>query len=234
MAATPQLTLAPGTVLVEIEIAPVYNILTSLYLISLAETVTGVDPWIGEVAAALSPDRRRTHRLVFDLLYSAYEPDAEYSSFPLYLDHLAKREPQSLQQRFLRHMFPQGDTTLHQQVLADPAQFAAELNRRELDQAVDDALLNEAHALVADPPALASTVIEHLRWMWQQWMAEEWARHATWLGRQSHSTKRNAILIKMPLMQSKLLPGAQLTTLMIGGSNPWHALRYCASSPHPT
>jgi ArsR family transcriptional regulator len=178
MLGTSNLTLAPGTVEIEFDVAPVYNVLTSLYLVSLAGEAAGFDPWVEEVAAALSPARRRTHRIVFDLLYSAYEPDAEYGSFPTYLAHLEQTAPQNMQQRFLRHMFPHGDATLHQSVLADPAHFAAELNRSELDQEVNDDLLAPAHALVADPPALAATVIEHLQTMWQQWMAEEWARHA--------------------------------------------------------
>jgi len=181
MLGTPHLTLAPGTVQIEIELSPIYNTLTSLYLVSLAETTTGFDPWVEEVAAALPLDRRRTHRLVFDLLYSAYEPDAEYTSFPIYLEHLKQTPPQTLQQRFLRHMFPQGDATLHQLVLADRERFAVELNRSELDQEVDDDLLTAAQALVIDSPALALTVIEHLQWMWQHWMADEWARHAAWL-----------------------------------------------------
>lgn len=178
MAGTPHLTLAPGTVQVEIELSPVYNILTSLYLVSLAETTPDLDPWVQEVAAGLSPQRRRTHRLVFDLLYSAYEPDVEYSSFPLYLDHLAQSSPRALQQRFLRHMFPHGDAELHQRVLANRELFAGELNRSELDKPADDELVHAAHALVANPPALRKTVIEHLRWMWDEWMAPEWLWHA--------------------------------------------------------
>jgi DNA-binding transcriptional ArsR family regulator len=83
-----------------------------------------------------------------------------------------------MQQRFLRHMFPHGDSDLHQHVLASPARFASELNRSELDQAVDDELVNAAHALVANPPTLRRTVVEHLRWMWDEWSAPEWLWHA--------------------------------------------------------
>jgi ArsR family transcriptional regulator len=180
-AAAPHLTLAPGTVKIEVDLSPVYNILTSLYLISLAGTKTGIDPWVEEIAHTLSPKRRRTHHLVFDLLYSAYEPEEEHPSFPSYLEYLAQRPPHLLQKRFLEHMFPHGDLALHQSVLANPTRFAAELNRSELDQEVDDELVSAAHALVSDPAALAATVIEHLQWIWREWMSDEWARHAPWL-----------------------------------------------------
>src|SRR5262245_38249436 len=63
MLSTPHLTLAPGTVQIEIDTSPVYNLLTSLYLIALTETAQGFAPWIDEVALALTPERRHTHRV---------------------------------------------------------------------------------------------------------------------------------------------------------------------------
>src|SRR5262245_51367427 len=99
------LLLVPGTVKVRVALDPVYNALTSLYLVTLSQPRPGIDPWVEHTAASLSAAQIRTHRLLFDILYSAFEPDENWPNFPLYLAHLAELEPLALRNRFLRHMF---------------------------------------------------------------------------------------------------------------------------------
>jgi ArsR family transcriptional regulator len=170
------LLLVPGTVEVEFAADPVYNNLTSLYLIALANSHSGFAPWIEEAAARLAPETMQTHRVLFDLLYSAYEPAEDWPSFPAYLESLQRQPPQQMRERFLRHMFAHLDADGHQAVLEDLDLLMTEMDRSELDQEVEPELFARAHALLSDPPALHQTVVAHLTAMWRDLLAEEWER----------------------------------------------------------
>lgn len=171
------LLLVPGQVRISLALDPVYNGLTSLYLVALASSARGFDPWVEQTAAALSPEEMRLHRVLFDVLYSAFEPDEEWPSFPAFLDHLAKKDPLALRNRFLRHMFPQaGRRYAQQSQLVDLETFRTQIDRSEFDQEIDEALLAEAHTLLADPTRLRQTLVNHLEWLWLEALADEWAR----------------------------------------------------------
>jgi DNA-binding transcriptional ArsR family regulator len=173
--------LAPGTVDVKFALDPVYNNLASLYLLTLAET-PGVNEWVKNTAAALSEAQTRTHRVVKIVLYSAYEPDEDWPSFPAYLDALAERDPTLLRARFLRHMFPDiGEEYASRDQMMDLETFIAQIDRSELDHEFDHDLFAEAHALLSDPPALRDVVVSHLAAMWDEHLAAEWERNETFL-----------------------------------------------------
>ena len=169
--------LAPGTVNVKLALDPVYNNLASLYLLTLSET-PGVNEWVKNTAAALSAAQMRTHRVAKIVLYSAYEPDEDWPSFPAYLDALTERDPTLLRARFLRHMFPSiGEEYASGGQMMDLVTFIAQIDRRELDHEFDHDLLAEAHALLNDPPALRDTIVSHLTSMWDEHLAAEWERN---------------------------------------------------------
>jgi DNA-binding transcriptional ArsR family regulator len=169
--------LAPGTVDVKFTLDPVYNNLASLYMLTLAET-PGVDEWVKNTAAALTAAQMRTHRVVKIVLYSAYEPDEDWPSFPAYLDALAERDPTLLRARFLRHMFPNiGEEYVNRGQMMDLETFIDQIDRSELDHEIDHDLFAEAHALLSDPPALRDTVVSHLTSMWDEHLAAEWERN---------------------------------------------------------
>ena len=173
--------LAPGTVDVKFALDPVYNNLASLYLLTLAETF-GVNEWVKNTAAALSAAQTRTLRVVKIVLYSAYEPDEDWPSFPAYLDALAKRDPTLLRARFLRHMFPDiGEEYASRDQMMDLETFIGRIDRSELDHEFDHDLFAEAYALLSDPPALRETVVSHLTAMWDEHLAAEWERNEAFL-----------------------------------------------------
>jgi DNA-binding transcriptional ArsR family regulator len=175
--------LAPGTVDVKFALDPVYNNLASLYLLTLAETF-GVNEWVKNTAAALSAAQTRTLRVVKIVLYSAYEPDEDWPSFPAYLDALAKRDPTLLRARFLRHMFPDiGEEYVDRNQMMNLETFIDQIDRSELDHEFDHDLFAEAHALLSDPPTLRETVVSHLTAMWDEHLAAEWARNEATLQR---------------------------------------------------
>ncbi|HYN87481.1 MAG TPA: metalloregulator ArsR/SmtB family transcription factor, partial [Ardenticatenaceae bacterium] len=123
-------------------------------------------------------------------LYSAFEPDEDWPSFPTYLDQLAVQAPHALRTRFLRHMFPR--VREQHQVLAELDTFLAHIDRREFDQEIERDLFAEAHALLNDPPALRATIVSHLAMMWQEHLASEWERSQPFLRDAAEVLRRHA------------------------------------------
>jgi DNA-binding transcriptional ArsR family regulator len=174
--------LAPGAVGVRFALDPVYNNLASLYQLEFVDTHSELDEWVGQAVACLSAEQMRTHRLMSQILYSAYEPDDEWASFPAYLDHLSGQDPIFMRNRFLRYMFPHsGERYARHNQLPDLDTFVAEIDRSEFDVEVDHDLLAEAHALIGEPPAMRGTVLAYLTTMWQEILETEWERNKEYL-----------------------------------------------------
>jgi DNA-binding transcriptional ArsR family regulator len=173
--------LAPGTVDVKFALDPVYNNLASLYMLTLPQT-PGVNDWVRQTAQALSTAQMQTHCVVQIVLYSAYEPDEDWPSFPAYLDALTERDPALLRARFLKHMLPNiGEAYASRDQMMDLETFVDQIDRSELDHAFDPDLFAKAHALLSDPPALRDTIVSHLTAMWREHLAEEWERNEAFL-----------------------------------------------------
>jgi DNA-binding transcriptional ArsR family regulator len=135
----------------------------------------------------------RTQTLLTQLLYSAYEPDVEWPSFPAYLEHLAGQDPVRMRDRCLAHMFPSlGKQRTHGAKWMDLETFVAAIDRSEIDVEVDDGLFAEAHSLLTDPPALRDRIVSHLTAMWRQVLAPEWARNEAALARIVDALQRRA------------------------------------------
>jgi DNA-binding transcriptional ArsR family regulator len=172
------LLLVPGPVEVKIALDPVYNNLATLYMISSVNLRSGFSDWIEQVAAGLSPEQRRTQRLMGSLLYSAYEPDEDFPTFPAFLDHLAAQDPLQMRHEFLRYMFPEiGERYIQQQRLMDLDTFMAEIDRSEMDHEIEPEIFAEALALLNDLPAMRARIVAYLREMWQDILAAEWERN---------------------------------------------------------
>jgi DNA-binding transcriptional ArsR family regulator len=174
--------LAPGAVSVRFALDPVYNNLASLYLLALVAPPPRVDEWVRRTAASLPVERMRRHRVLFDLLYSAFEPEEDWPSFPAYLDHLGEHDPKRMRDRFLRHMFPDaGEQYARRNQLMDLQTFITQIDRGEFDQEIEHDLFAEAHALLSDPPAMRDAIVSHLRTMWHEVLAAEWERNEPFL-----------------------------------------------------
>src|SRR5579859_3347839 len=98
------------TVPIRVALEPVYNALNSLALLNEVERLPGLNTWVLQTAAALTPEQRQTHRLVFEGLRAVLTPLHDQDDFPAYLHKLSERDPyllrksvlESLQGRFAR------------------------------------------------------------------------------------------------------------------------------------
>lgn len=174
--------LAPGMVSVRFALDPVYNNLASLYMVTLADTFPELHTWVRQTATGLSAEQMHARRLLSGILYSAFEPDEDWPSFPAYLDHLAGQDPNRMRDRFLKHMFPGlGEQCVQRNQLMDLETFIARIDRSELDEEIGHSLFAEAHALLSDPPTMRDVIVSHLRTMWHTALAPEWKRNAAFL-----------------------------------------------------
>jgi DNA-binding transcriptional ArsR family regulator len=185
MAPATESDLLPRTQPVTITVAaePAVNILHSMLLLNMAETLSGLGEWVGRTAAGLTPEQLHRNRLVLDGLHHALLPERRWPSFNAYLDDLASSEPHVLRDRLIWHMThvskpasapgatppPQPDP----QMLLTSVEVYLDILRRygfEFDEAIE----TEAHRFFNDPPAMQSVIVEHLRDLWQTILSEEW------------------------------------------------------------
>ncbi len=158
---------------------PVYNALTSLALLNAVDRLADVEAWVPATAAALSPDEKRTNRLVFEVLGEALVAEQDWPDFTAYLDDLAAQDPTGLRDRALARLCgtasgSAGPTPAG--LLADSQSFAAYVAQLSPGDPPDPGLLAEAHALLNHPPAMHERIVSHLRAMWGGHLSAEWRR----------------------------------------------------------
>ena len=173
---------SPRRVTASVALEPVHNALTSLALLNVPDRLPDMDAWVPATAALLSPEERRTNRLVFETLGEALIADQERPDFTSYLDNLAAQDPVSLRDRMLERLCSYATATTSPTpagLLADNQSFAAYVARLYPGDPPDPALLSEAHTLLNHPSAMRQLIVSHLRAMWDKHLAAEWRR---WCG----------------------------------------------------
>jgi DNA-binding transcriptional ArsR family regulator len=184
------LIVMPDVPPVSVSLEPAHNALYSLGLLFKAEKVTGLGDWVARTTAALTPEEREMHRLVYIGFHYAILPKQSWPSFPAYVDHLATLPPIALRDKMLETYarFPllseeecQGmsDEPLPVDMPAVLENVEAYLDflRERFDAAhIDDDLEARAYTYVLDPPAMQGLIVSHLRKMWEKFLAPEWER----------------------------------------------------------
>lgn len=177
---TPEEVLATAPITLALE--PAHNALKSLALLNRADQLSGLNPWITETAAALTPEQRHRNRLVITGLHHAVLPLESWPTFPAYLDALASTDPLRLRERLLRELCailaretPLDDVPTADWLLADVDHYLTAL-RDYFPGPFDPDLEAEAHAYLQDPPAMRALIVDHLGQMWQDFLAAEWER----------------------------------------------------------
>lgn len=191
--AAQDLILAPATVTVSFRLDPVLVSLDTLMLIRSDMQLSGVSAWVAETRAALPPERRRANALVIEGAYKALMPDRPWDSFLAYVDDLAARDPETLRDAAIAWLsdrellLAEGLTPLDPATaLNDEAAFIAfheqaHAKKRaeypEIELAFDRQFYTELHQLYRNPQVLQVLIVEHLRAMWDEVLAADWAHH---------------------------------------------------------
>lgn len=176
----------PATAPITVDLAPAHNAIHSLLLLLKVDHVSGLDEWIVETAARMSDEEMQRHRLVMEGFYYAIQPDGFWPSFPAYLEHLSSQPPVQLRDKVL-DAYLRIQSGEHEEGDRLPSRASREDILSSLDNYLDclrecfgpdhfdDALEAEAYGYLVDPPALQALLVFHLRRMWENYLADEWA-----------------------------------------------------------
>jgi DNA-binding transcriptional ArsR family regulator len=168
-----------------ISIDPVRNAIASMMLIAKNEDMPGSGAWIAQTRAKLSAEEMFTHRLVILGFFFTFQPEAEWSSFPRYLDSLERSDPIAMRDKMLntyaeicincdKERMAAGVDWDH--VLSSVDSYIGLLRERFGEKRIEVDVETKAYEYVLDPPAMKSLIINHLRWFWNEHLSSEWAR----------------------------------------------------------
>jgi len=218
--------LAPQTVTVHFELEPALNNLDSLILLEQVHERSGLGEWIAQTAAKLTPEQKRNNRMVVFGMHKSLKPESHWSSFPDYLDDLAKRDPYPLRDEAIEWMTNQGKS---KHAVMEPLDRDTLLGNREIfldwvkrmyqkmaesekeTEAFDADFYSELHALLNDPPKLQQLAVTHLREMWDTYLASEWSHILPMLQQSVDAFKQLDFSGATPLEVIRAVTGRDLT-----------------------
>jgi len=164
-------------------VEPVYNILSSLILLS--DKVADSLPWARETAARLTPEQLRTNQWAAKQA-SRYVEGVSWPGFPAWLDDLAARDPYALRDAELDELLEGAAEYLGEaeplptaeELLADADTYLALLEQicQVKGHECDLDSYRERHERLQDPPASLAQIVAHLRMMWEEHLAADWEK----------------------------------------------------------
>ncbi|MCK4543173.1 MAG: winged helix-turn-helix transcriptional regulator [Spirochaetales bacterium] len=172
------------------ELNPVRNILNSLLLLTKTEEYSGFGPWVQETRDQLSREIYQSHRLILLGCHYALFQERFPGDFPSYLKDLEKTNPEEIRNRLLKAYWelpllskgnlprdergPGGLPILIDAVLKSSDAYLDFLRTRFKDKHIDVDLEKEAYRLVTDPVKLKDAIVDHLTYMWENFVSREW------------------------------------------------------------
>src|SRR5215217_3661909 len=158
---------------------PPRSALMSLAMLNADPQCIDVEDWVSTTAAALTPEQRRRNRLVFTGFGAALVPDKDYADLRAYLSALEAMPAADLRDQLLVNLARYGDQIVADPrlLLSDAQAYGALLQQLSPGRQPDAALVQEAHRLLNDPPALQDLIVAHLYDMSENVLGAEWERH---------------------------------------------------------
>jgi ArsR family transcriptional regulator len=163
---------------------PAYNALCSLILLS--EDIAGCGEWVEQTIARLPRERLEINERLAGLA-SVHLAGAAGRSFPAWVDDLAAQDPYALRDQELDHLLDSaaewwddelGELPDRAHLLADRDLYFAFVERlmQHKGEECRPEWCEANYALLQDPPARQAQMVGHLRLMWDEYLASEWAR----------------------------------------------------------
>jgi DNA-binding transcriptional ArsR family regulator len=188
-----------------VSLHPVRNAIASMMLIAKDDEMPGTGAWVAQMREKLTADELFRHKLVIIGFFHAILLENDFASFSEYLDGLQKSDPVALRDKMLNtyaHICigctEEVRTTKPdwKKVLGSAEAYVGFLIDHFGPDLVVTELETEAYKYVVDPPAMQKLIVDHLRWFWDEHMAQEWARTEPIL-RESVKAFQNANLDNM-------------------------------------
>ncbi len=170
--------LTPTKSSIKIAIEPAQNALESLLLLNSAKSLSGYDEWVTKTIASLPADILQRNEVVTFGLHYAIVPTRSWSSFPAFVDHLAAQDPEVLRDQvidtYMNLPCKSNNDFEKTAVLSSLGTFLDFLYSRFESKIVDVQIESESYHLLTRPEEMRETIVSHLRWMWDNVLAEEW------------------------------------------------------------
>jgi DNA-binding transcriptional ArsR family regulator len=188
---------------------PVRNAIASMMLLTKGDEMPGTGAWITQTREKLSADELFRHKLVIIGFFHAILPEKDWASFPDYLDNLEKSDPVALRSKLL-DMYADICIACDEEVraagvnwdevLSSAGAYVNFLVERFGENLVEADMEAQAYEYVINPPAMQKFIVEHLRWFWEEYLSQEWARTEPLL-RESVRAFQNANLENMSRLE---------------------------------
>jgi DNA-binding transcriptional ArsR family regulator len=181
---SPNTIVLPEVKTVEIKLDPVQTIINSMVLLVRSEELSGLNAWIYETAAALTPQQRSDHNLVIIGLHYAILPTRFWKDFPSYLNSLKQADAEVLRDRVLDFYldFPccdeaQAHYEATRESLLEDLDFFLEYLRYKFGEGlVFPEVETRAFELMKHPQKMKDKIVNHLEFMWEEYYQKEWIR----------------------------------------------------------
>ncbi|MBV9712598.1 MAG: metalloregulator ArsR/SmtB family transcription factor [Ktedonobacteraceae bacterium] len=174
-----------SAVVIRTSLEPIYNALNSFLLLTASEHLPGLNSWVVQTAAELTPELRHANRLLFEGLRDALMAEPSVQDFPSYLRRLREQDSVEMRNRVLdelRRRFSRrvsSEETLlapdRERLLDDVQAYLTCVEYTQVDIPFDPALQTEVHALLNDASAMHMLLVSHLETLWSMF-AIEWKR----------------------------------------------------------
>lgn len=170
-----------------VSLEPVKNAIASMMLLAKhsGDHMPGMSAWIEQMREKLTADELSRHELVIIGFFHAILPDNDWASFSDYLDGMEKGDPVALRDKMLdtyAEVCYACDEEVKlagvnwDEVLSSSQNYVDFLIQRFGKDLVDVEMETRAYEYTVNPPAMQEMIVNHLRWFWDEHLAQEWER----------------------------------------------------------
>jgi len=180
--------IAPQDVQVRFILSPAHNVLASLIL--LASDVSSPNEWAQQTLADLTKEQFEFNEWTSPIAGMFLE-QKEWPSFPTWVDHLETLDAREMRDQVVQKMLKKA--AMHQEKKLDELPSVTELLRdqetfvsffkqvHDCDKDFDQEQHEQEYTRLQDPVALQRAIVQHLRTMWDKYLATEWERNVPML-----------------------------------------------------
>lgn len=180
--------LAPPTVRVNFSLEPVRNHFNSLSLLNQVDDLLGFGGWVEQTYHDMSAERREKNVLVLYVLHEWTVKRGE-QDFPAYIDRISRDDPvaerDSLIKNYLFKCEEQGidlkvepnDLMKDKNAFVDMIEKIYSKHYAEKGKELDLGMYERAFPLLQQPEKALEMTVEHLTYMWETYLKDEWERN---------------------------------------------------------
>jgi ArsR family transcriptional regulator len=173
------------TTTITFSLEPAYNIMSTLHL--LCGDVEDFGGWIQQITAKLSPEQLENNSALCSTASACLE-GLEWPSFEGWLEYLVEMEPLVIHEKVIDYFLLKSAKYLKkgidelptaEDLLADREIYMSLIERvvKQKGHKFERTEHEASYELMKDPHAMKDRMINHLREMWEEYLAPEWERN---------------------------------------------------------